>query len=199
MKAALDFIQAELHLNISTLCRHFRNKAYAQKSEAIYTAMSTLVYYQILVDELDKILWNHDQLVSALRKSSAGENFNLLVEDQTIYQYCLHYFNGDCALGTASTELNQWISSSADRNQVLRKGYYTIYPDVNIQVVEEGELRAASDAEKFEVNAESFLRDIESSNSLIEFNQLMARVRVMIEVETPVDLILSALNTEGSL
>ncbi|WP_461129720.1 hypothetical protein [Spirosoma aerophilum] len=200
MKTTLDYLQAELHLRISTLCMHLRNKAYPQKSQAIYDAMSSLVYFQILVDELDKILWHLEQLNIALNKALVGENFNATGdEDATIYEYCLFYFRTECGLGTSTPELSHYVATHADRNQTLRRGFYSFFSDIDMQVADEGELRPVTDAELFEANTESFLRDIEASNSLIEFNQFMATIKAMLEAEAPVADILTTLNAEDAL
>lgn len=199
MKVTLEYLKAELKLDVATLCMHLRNKAYPQKSQDLYNAMSSLVYYQILADELNRLLHNHTLLIESLEAFLKGEEYDLYGTDEEpepIHQYCLHYFTqSDCSLGSATPELSQWVATHADRQQKLIQGLYSFFPDIQMHVAEEDEageveFRPATDTERFKSETESLLRNIETSNALEEFNQLMQEVRRLLETESPVENVL---------
>jgi hypothetical protein len=195
IKVTLEFLKAELNLNVATLCMHLRRKAYPQKSSALYNAMASLVYYQILVDELSRLLSSHRRLVEAMEAFLKGEEYNLYSTDEgaeSIYQFCLNFFTqSDCPLGSATPELTHWFSTHADRQQDLIQDLYSFYPDLQMHVAEEDETgeveyRPATDEERFKSETEALLRNIETSNALEEFNQLMQKVRFLLDAEVPI-------------
>lgn len=205
MKAVLRYLEAELRLKITTLCHHLRNKAYAQNSEELYSAMSSMIFYQLLVDELSQLLYANEQLILAMEKYVKGEKYEEhvkgLTDQEPIYEFCLNYFVAELPLGSATPELTQWVATHADRNQTIRKGFYSFFPGVEFKVEERDEagaveLRPASEAEKFESDTRGFLRDIESSNALNEFNLLMRQVRQLLEQKAPIENILIILNSD---
>ena len=207
MKQTLDYLKAELNVEISTLCHHLRARAYPQKSEAQYSAMSTLVYYQILVDELKNLLYSYNQVVESLEKFLRGEQYDIEYvdsdEQEPIHEFCLTRFEGEFALGSSTPELAQWVANHADRQQDLRQNLYSFFPGLELNIAEanetgEIEFRPASDAEKFESDTVEFLRDIETSNALVEFNQLMQLVQGLLVAKAPVDQILTILSQANS-
>lgn len=211
MIATLKYFVADLNINISTLCHHMRNKAFPQNSRELYDAMSSMVFYQILVDELRNLLNSRKHVIKSLKRFLKGEPFDEslafdLGDDdeiipETIYSHCLRRFKGEFALGSATPQLTAWVNTHADRNQMMRNAFGSFFPNVDIKIVdvdESGErlLRDASEAEKFQSNMEDYLEDIQSSNALIEFNQLMQQVRVLLEQEAPVVSILTLLKAK---
>jgi hypothetical protein len=202
MRNTLEYLKAELNVNISTICHHLRNRAYPQNSEAQYNAMSSLVYYQVLVDELKNLLYSQSQLIESLEKCLRGELYDIEYvdsdEQEPIHDFCLTRFEGEFALGSCTPELAQWVATHADRQQDLRQIFYAYFPDVKLSVAEADEtgaidFRPASDAEKFESDTTGFLRDIETSNALIEFNQLMQQVKELLIAKAPVAQVLTVL------
>ena len=204
MKVILRYLLAELKINISTLCHHLRSKAYAQNSEELYNAMSSMIFFQLLADELNQLLFANEQLITAMEKYVKGEKYEGYVKDledqEPIYDFCLGYFRGSLPLGSATTELTQWVATHADRNQTIRKGFYSFFPDIEFKVEERDEsgaveLRPASEAEKFESDTQGFLRDIEASNALVEFNQLMQQTQQLLDHRAPIADILMILKS----
>ncbi len=201
----LSFI-TELNADVSTLCYHLRNKEYTPNSPQLYNAMSSLVYYQILVDELDLLLTAQKQIVNAMESYLQGEDFyqDDADESETIYTYCLQYFTRpDCPLGSATPELSLWVATHADRKKRLIDDLFHIAPDMQLLIPDpeadsETGLRPANEEERFKSETEQYLRNIESSNALVEFNQLMQEVRGMLEAERSIDSILLAIKREFS-
>ena len=200
MIATLEFLATELRVNISTICRYIRTKTYPQNSKALLDAISNMVFYTVLVDELSNLLYGYHDVANSLRAFSAGEQYDEFFDKEptSIYTYCLRQFNGEFMLGSATAELTAWVSWRADDNQTTRRDFYLFFPDADIKVIDVDELgaiefRDASDEEKFKLDAEAFLQNIEQNNALWEFNRIMQQVKVMLEREKPVNEIISVL------
>lgn len=198
MKATLDYLKAELKLDISTLCTHLRRKAYPQKSEQLYSAMSSMIYYQLLADELSSLLHAYEKIVGSIEKSLVGEAYDIHAEEdqEPIHSFCLAYFNGEIPLGSSTPELAQWVASHADRRKILRQGFASFFPDANWMIVDSSifEGRATTESDLFKLETVNFLQDIETSNALYEFNQLMLESKTLLQEQVPIGQILKVLS-----
>ena len=204
MDVALEYFHALLKLRISTLCKHLRNKAYVQDSDSHQNALRSVIYYELLSDELWLTLGHQKNVINAMENYLAGEEYDLfpdteINEKETIYQYCQAYFERvDCPLGTSTVELKEWVATHADRQQIEREGFDEFFPNVDflMSVVSETgdeQLRPVTDAELFSSKAKGFLRDIEDSNALDEFNQRMRRAHELLKAEAAVADVLTVM------
>lgn len=201
MNETLLYLHADLRTHIAALCSQLRRQSYPNPGDEVQNALHTIVYYQLLEDELSILLDRETTLILAMEKHLKGEPFSIFPEsDLNTYQYCLTQFDPalDCPLGSASEELRQWFLSHADRQLKLREALDTTYPNIDFMLVDkradEGEsLRSASAAELFNLKAYRFLRDIEDSNALEEFSERMRQVRQMLMAEVTVASILTVI------
>lgn len=201
MKDTLEFFLAELQLQVTTLSMHIRNRAYKPDTPAHQNALQSLLYQVLISDELSTLLKRYGRIKEALVKSEAGQEFDSTYEDDPIdiYTYCLYQFEGDhCPLGSSTAELQTWVSTHADRNQRMREGFETFFPDIKFTIIDDltDELQSSgeiTDSEKFENRTETYLRDIVAGNALTEFNDLMTRIQDLLQKKAPVNSILAAL------
>lgn len=201
MIKTLAFLRDQLKLDINSLCRQLRSKVYPVGSDAHQGALKNLLFCVLLVDELDLLFIHRLGLIKAMKLHLAGEAFISfpvpLGQKVTIYQYCRMYFESvNCPLGSATNELSQWVSTYAERQQQRRKGFDEFFPNLDFLTLEKNEtgedqLRAVTDAELFESKTQGFLRDIEASNALEEFNQRMNQAYQLLKEEAPIVDILS--------
>ncbi len=204
MIATLDYLETELRIYISTICQHLRNKAYIAGSEPHQNALKNLFYFALLADELGLLLGHHKNAVESIERYLIGDAFHPYSEDEhtTIHQYCLTFFEKvECPLGSATDELKSWIVMRAERQQSLREGFEEFFPNLDFLTTErdeagEEQLVPVTNAELFNSKTQGFLRDIEASNVLEEFNQRMNKAYELLKEEAPIVNILSILKGE---
>lgn len=204
MRETLEYLHSDLKSSIATFCHHLRNKSYPAGSDALQLALTNMVYYQLLENELGLILDHHSHVINGIRLYLTGHSFNDYQEssNQSIYEYCQRFFSEvDCPLGSSSDELTRWISTHADRQQLTRESFEDYFPNLEFlfsHTSEEGidQVRQIIDAELFNAKARGFLRDIEASNALEEFNQRMRLANRMLEANQSIAEVLVVI--EGS-
>ena len=204
MDSTIRYLLSELNINVSILCKQLRNKTYPKGSDSLQTTLQNVTYFLLLSDELRLILTHRSAVIIAIERYLKGEEYNALVktnpvENVSIYQYCQVFFEQvECPLGSSTDELKGWVATHPDRQQVVRKEFDKFFPNVNLLLSEDEheQLRLVSDAELFNFRTDSFLRDIEYSNALDEFNQRMQKAYSLLKAEVAVGDVLVLMKGE---
>lgn len=197
-------IQMDLQLTVSAMCKHLRHKSFMNE-ETERGGMIILIESQMMADEVGYLIRHHQSVEKALQQYLLGEDFDGFADCEghqpmTIYEYCLDYFEGaECPLGFATKMLSDWVSSYVERHQALAQIFEKTFGDPYSITVpdDDGQPRSyvASDAEKFNMNSVTYLRLIEQSHVLENYNERMLRVHTMLLVEEPIDLILKIMQS----
>lgn len=207
MDKSLAFFQTALRTSIQDLCALVRHEMVIGSIKNP-DALSSIVYFTLLEDELNKLLTAEGALITTVTRSVEGEPFEsvdlLLTEGTatTAAEYCYSFFTRtDCPLGVASPELSNWIASYVDQQQSIRDSFTRYFPDVRLlfgEIDHAGDINARpiTDMEIFDSRTRGLLEDIERNRALIEFNDRMLTVKSLLEQDAPAIQILIALLNE---
>ena len=208
MDKSLEFFEDTLRTSIADLSQLIRREALINSPTEHQKALSSIVYFTLLKDELSRLLSAENAVIVTVQRVLEGKPFEsndlILSEDSatTAQEYCYSFFTRiDCPLGSASAELGNWIASYVDQQQSIRDSFTHYFPDVQFLL---GEVDSAgvinthsiSEAELFDSRTRGLLDDIERNRALIEFNERMLLVKSLLERNASAVQILSVLLNE---
>lgn len=208
MDKSLKFFEDTLNTSITDLCQIIRSEALIHSPTEHQKALSSIVYFTLLKDELSRLLSAENAVITTVQRALEGEPFesnDLILSDDsatTARDYCYSFFTRiDCPLGAASTELSNWIASYVDQQQSIRDSFTHYFPDVQFllgEVDSTGTInaRSISEAELFDSRTRGLLDDIERNRALVEFNERMLLVKSLLERNASTVQILSVLLNE---
>ena len=196
----LFYVKVDLDMGISAICTHLRNKAFTSE-ENEGGALRIMIESQLMTDEVGHLMRHHEAVEKALTQYQTGEPFAEYADGEipeSIYQYCLRYFDEvECPLGSATELLSKWVGSYSERHKALSQAYEQLYGDqIMLHIPNEtveNQFQLATDSEKFYVKSRQYLRLIEQEQILSEYNERMARVRRLLLDESPIPAILALL------
>lgn len=182
------------------MCKHLRHKSFTTE-DSERGGMNILIDSQMMADEVNCLISHHESIESAMKAKLLGYPFAGSINGEipkSIYQYCLYYFREvECPLGSSTEMLIQWVGNYIERVQNLYDAFERIYGEVGMLTVpdEQGNpyQYLVSDAEKFNSNSANYLRLIEQSHVLSEYNERMLRVHTMLLAEEPLDCIMKVM------
>lgn len=204
MDKSLAFFQQALRTSIRDLSLLVRQEGPLKNPDAL----SSIVYFTLLEDELSRLLTAESALILTVQRSLEGESFepvDLILTDNTAttaFEYCYSFFTrNDCPLGMASPELSNWIASYVDQQQSIRNSFTRYFPDVRLLIGDidrngDVEARPITDMEIFDSRTRGLLDDIERNRALVEFNERMLTVKSLLEQQAPAVQILTVLLNE---
>lgn len=198
MDHPLSDVMTDLRLTVKNICMAIRHKQFDNDTNE-HGALLILIKSQMMVDELGYVLTHHSSVEKALIAYLNGDPFQKLDDDmtpETIHEFCLYYFEeAECHLGLSTELLINWIDSYADRHQALSQAFERLSGEkISIVVsTDQGEqqVREATDEEVFEIKSARYLKLIEQSHVLTNYNERMLRVHTMLLAKEPVDQILA--------
>lgn len=198
----LSFIHDELRDFVSTACGHLRNSAsLTQEAESAW--LQILISYQLMADEIEHFINHHEAVETAIQLYLDNQPYDTLNLGEDIYQYCLHYFQrANCPLGSSTDSLSEWVAAYAERHQELAKYFEEHFGDemsiVTTDTLGNPVKQYVDSAQRFDVNSAKYLRLIEQSHCLSDYNEKMQRVYTLLVAEAPINVILSFLQSKAN-